>query len=164
LAAADPGVDPTDLIRSASRALDDVAVGLRGSGRGKTRFSISEAADVALDEVQAAINHGGGITGITWGLTDVNTATGGIQRGEMIVLGARPSIGKTAVGLGIGIKAANAGAGVGFISLEMGSNRLAMRALTDIAYDWNIIGRTDETARRRYETAVTDAFIAANLR
>ena len=138
LASADPGIDPSELVRSATRSLDDVAAGLRGATKGKTRFSISEAADVALDEVQAAINKGGGITGITWGLADVNKATGGIHRGEMVVLGARPSMGKTAVGLGIAIKAAQAGAGVGFISLEMGSNRLAMRALSDIAYDWNI--------------------------
>lgn len=138
LASIDPGVDPSELIRSATRSLDDVATGLSSFGRGKTRFSLSEAADAALEEVQAAIEHGGGLTGITWGLTDVNNATGGIHRGEMVVLGARPSMGKTAVGLGIGIKAAQSGAGVGFISLEMGSNRLAMRALTDIAYDWNV--------------------------
>ncbi|WP_085033911.1 replicative DNA helicase [Ensifer aridi] len=138
LASIDPGVDPAELIRLATRSLDDVAAGLRGAGRGKTRFSLSEAADVALEEVQTAIEHGGGITGITWGLTDVNKATGGIHRREMVVLGARPGMGKTAVGLGIGIKAAQSGAGVGFISLEMGSNRLAMRALTDIAYDWNV--------------------------
>ncbi len=136
LASNDPGVDPVELIRSASRSFDDVAAGLRGAG--KTRFSISEAADAALDEVQVAMTQGSGITGITWGLADVNHATGGIQRGEMVVLGARPAMGKTAVALGIGIKAARSGAGVGFISLEMGSNRLAMRALTDIAYDWNM--------------------------
>lgn len=138
LASTDPSVDPAELIRSATRSLDDVAAGLRGGGRGRTRFSISEAADTALDEVQEAIKRGNGLTGITWGLADVNAATGGIQRREMVIIGARPGMGKTAVGLGIAIKAARSGAGVGFISLEMGSNRLAMRALTDIAYDWNI--------------------------
>lgn len=137
-AASDPAVEPRELIRAATRALDDVAGELRGGIKGKTRYSLSEAADTALDEVQAAISRGNGITGITWGLADINAATGGIHRGEMVVLGARPSMGKTAVGLGIGIKAARTGAGVGFISLEMGSNKLAMRALTDIAYDWNL--------------------------
>ena len=137
-ASADPGIDPSELIRSATRSLDEIATGLRLSGRGKTRFSLSEAADTALDEVQEAMNRGHGITGITWGLTDVNALTGGLQKREMVILGARPGMGKTAVGLGIGIKAAKSGAGVGFISLEMGSNRLAMRALTDIAYDWGV--------------------------
>ncbi len=138
LAAADPASDPADLIKATTRAMDGVAAELRGGTKGRTRFSISEAADTALDEVQQAMQRGTGITGITWGLTDINATTGGIHRGEMVVLGARPSMGKTAVALGIGIKAARAGAGVGFISLEMGSPRLAMRALTDIAYDWNI--------------------------
>lgn len=138
VAASDPGMDPAELIRAATRSLDEVAAGLRVGGKGKTRFSISEAADTAIDEVQQAMSRGSGITGITWGLSDVNGATGGLHRGEMVILGARPSMGKTAVGLGIAIKAAKSGAGVGFLSLEMGSNRLAMRALTDIAYDWNI--------------------------
>jgi len=138
LAAADPASDPGELIKATTRAMDGVAAELRGGTKGRTRFSISEAADTALDEVQQAMQRGTGITGITWGLKDINATTGGIHRGEMVVLGARPSMGKTAVALGIGIKAARAGAGVGFISLEMGSPRLAMRALTDIAYDWNI--------------------------
>ena len=99
---------------------------------------MSEAADTALDEAQEAMTRGNGITGITWGLADANSKTGGLQRREMVVLGARPGMGKTALGLGTAIKAARSGAGVGFISLEMGSNRLAMRALTDIAFDWNL--------------------------
>ncbi|KQQ70901.1 DNA helicase [Rhizobium sp. Leaf321] len=138
LAAADPGADPAELIKAATRSLDDIATGLRGGVKGRTRYSLSEAADGALDEVQDAMKRGSGITGITWGLSDIDHLTGGIHRGEMVVLGARPGMGKTAVGLGVGIKAARSGAGVGFISLEMGSRRLAMRALTDIIFDWNI--------------------------
>lgn len=138
IAATDPATDASELIKATTRALDGVATELRGNGRGKTRFSISEAADAALDQAQQAIQSGSGITGITWGLADINALTGGIHRGEMLLLGARPSMGKTAVALGIGIKAAQAGAGVGFISLEMASPRLAMRAITDIAYDRNI--------------------------
>lgn len=138
LASADPHVDPAELIRLATRSLDDVASGLRGGVKGRTRFSISEAADGALDEVQEAMKRGTGISGLTWGLTDINAATGGIHRGEMVIIGARPGMGKTALALGVAIKTARSGAGVGFVSLEMGSNRLAMRALTDIAYDWNL--------------------------
>lgn len=138
IAANDAAASPSELIRTATRLFDDIAAGLRGGNKGRTRFTVSEAADTALDETQEAMTRGNGVTGITWGLADANAKTGGIQRREMVVLGARPGMGKTALGLGTAIKAARSGAGVGFISLEMGSNRLAMRALTDIAYDWNL--------------------------
>jgi hypothetical protein len=45
LAAADPVVDPAELIRTATRSLDDIATGLRGGVKGRTRYSLSEAAD-----------------------------------------------------------------------------------------------------------------------
>lgn len=137
-AAADPSSDPNEIIRGATRALDDVSSSLRGGASGRTRFSLAEAASCALIEVEEAMERGNGLTGVTWGLTDVNAVTGGLQRGEMTVLGARPSMGKTATALSIGIRGARSGAGVGFISLEMGSTKLALRAMTDIAYDWNV--------------------------
>ena len=138
LAAAEGSAVPAELIREATRALDDIATGLKASGRGKTRFSISEAAEAALGEVEAAMHRGSGITGITYGLTDINHATGGMHPGEMVVLGARPGMCKTAFALSTSIKAARAGKGVAFISLEMNAKTLVKRALTDIAYDWNV--------------------------
>ncbi len=161
LAAADPAVDPRELIRSTTRSLDDVAAALRGGIKGKTRFSISEAADTAIDQVQEAMQHGTGITGITWGLADINAATGGIHRSEMLILGARPSMGKTALALGIAIKAARTGAGVGFISLEMPSNKLAMRAMTDIAYDWNLRVPYQDLITGRVSEKDFEAIVAA---
>lgn len=134
-ASADPGTNPGELIRTASRAFDDVSSMLRSGRQRKTMFTIGEAAESAIDAVTEAMNRGNGLTGTTWGLADVNRATGGIQSGEMTIIGARPSMGKTAVSLSIAIQAAQAGAGVGFISLEMGARTLAMRALTDVAFD-----------------------------
>ncbi|MFP5077034.1 replicative DNA helicase [Rhizobium sp. YIM 134829] len=134
-ASQDPGADPLEMARHLSRAIDDIASPL-GSGRQiKTRHTFAEASAAALQAVQDAIDRGHGLTGTTWGLADVNHATGGIQRGEMTVIGARPSMGKTAVALSIALKAARSNVGVGFVSLEMGAKTLAMRALTDLAYD-----------------------------
>lgn len=134
-AAADPAADPGDLIKTAGATFDEVASCLR-SGRGrKTSFTLAEAADSAIDAAAEAMRRGTGLTGTTWGLLDVDRATGGLQPGEMTILGARPSMGKTAVALSIGIKAAQSGAGIGLISLEMGAASLGMRALTDIAFD-----------------------------
>ncbi|WP_245477400.1 MULTISPECIES: DnaB-like helicase C-terminal domain-containing protein [unclassified Mesorhizobium] len=125
-------------IQSVSSDLDTIAAELRAGPRRKSRVTLAEAAVGAFAEIEEAQQRGNGLTGITWGLTDVNRATGGIQRGEMTVIGARPSMGKTAVGFSVAVRTAKSGAGTGFISLEMGAKRLAMRALTDIAYDWGI--------------------------
>lgn len=120
-------------IQSVSSDLDTIAAELRAGPRRKSRVTLAEAAVGAFAEIEEAQQRGNGLTGITWGLTDVNRATGGIQRGEMTVIGARPSMGKTAVGFSVAVRTAKSGAGTGFISLEMGAKRLAMRALTDIA-------------------------------
>lgn len=134
-ASEDPGADPLAIARTLARSLDDISSGLRTQRRTKTRHTFAEASSDALQAVSDAMERGHGLTGITWGLTDVNHATGGMQRGELTILGARPSMGKTAVALSIGLKAAQSGVGVGVISLEMGARTLAMRALTDLAYD-----------------------------
>jgi len=159
-AASDPAANPSDLVGGMSSALDTISSDLRVGGRRETRFSIERASEIALTEIQEAMSSGAGLTGITWGLVDVNRATGGMHRGEMVVIGARPSMGKTAVAGSIALRAAKSGAGVAFISLEMSSSKIAMRALTDLAYDRNkqiaysdlITGRIDETT---YEAIIS---------
>jgi len=153
LAAADPGTSPAELIRTAAQSFDEVSSTLRSGRQRKTLFSIGEASETAIAAVADAMKRGGGLTGTTWGLSDVNRATGGMQPGEMIILGARPAMGKTAVSLSIAIQAAMAGVGAGFISLEMGARSLAMRALTDIAFnDHGSIAYSDLLTGRVSET------------
>ncbi len=136
--AADPATDVSAVLKNLARDMDALASELRVGAQRKTRGSIAEARNVAFSEVEEAMLRGNGITGVTYGLADVNRITGGIQRGELTIMGARPSMGKTAAALSIGIKGAQSGAGTGFISLEMGASKLAMRAVTDIAYDWAV--------------------------
>lgn len=137
-AANDPSADARKLIQSVSSDLDSIASEMRRGPRRKTRMSLSHAAGNAFDAAREARQRGSGLTGITWGLADVNRLTGGIQRRDLTLIGARPSMGKTTLGLSTAIKAAKSGAGVGFISLEMDADKLAARAVSDIAYDWNV--------------------------
>lgn len=127
--------DTRATIQAVASDLDTIAAELRAGANRKSRVTLAQAAEGAFVEIEEARLRGNGLTGVTYGLADVNRATGGIQRGEMTVMGARPSMGKTATGLSIAISTARSGVGTGFISLEMGSKRLAMRALTDIAFD-----------------------------
>jgi len=92
----------------------------------------------ALHETKEAMGRKGGLTGISWGLTDLNRLTGGIQRRDLTLIAARPSMGKTTFAVSVARNAAKSGAGVGFVSLEMDGNKVAQRLASDIAYDWNI--------------------------
>ncbi len=64
------------------------------------------------------------------GIPDLDYCTGGIFDGEMTVIAARPSVGKTALGLFIAIKLAREGRKVHFVSREMSSNAIGMRILS----------------------------------
>ncbi len=66
--------------------------------------------------------------GITTGISPLDTALGGpIEAGSLVVLAARPSVGKTALALQIGDHNATAGIGTGFVSVEMATPRLTRR-------------------------------------
>jgi replicative DNA helicase len=121
------------MIRQAVSRLDEIASHLRAGSRTKTRQSFAVAAQEALT---ASIEAKGrrGLTGITTGLVDLDRATGGLQRRDLILLGARPSMGKTTLGTSIARHAAESGVGVGFFSLEMDNAKLAARMVSDIAH------------------------------
>lgn len=71
-----------------------------------------------------------GITGIASGYKLLDEMTSGFQKGDLIVLAARPSMGKTALALGLARSAARTGATVGFFSLEMAGEQLMLRLLS----------------------------------
>lgn len=69
------------------------------------------------------------MTGLDTGFTDLNFMTNGLQRTDLIVVGARPAVGKTAFALNIAHNAAKKGAKVAVFSLEMADTQLALRIL-----------------------------------
>ena len=91
---------------------------------------IVTALDDAVNDIQAASERGGALSGVTTGLPTLDYLTDGLQPGEMIVLGARPGVGKTAIALHMVRAAAEAGHGCGFFSLEMSARVLGKRLLS----------------------------------
>ncbi|MBN1541881.1 replicative DNA helicase [candidate division KSB1 bacterium] len=83
-----------------------------------------------------------GITGIGSGFRQLDQMLSGMQRSELIILAARPSMGKTALALNIAINAAKAGSAVGIFSLEMSNIQLAMRLLCSEARINSHLART----------------------
>lgn len=83
-----------------------------------------------LSEIKS---HNRGITGISSGYKKLDEMTSGFQKGDLIVLAARPSMGKTALALNITARAAQHGMSVGFFSLEMGGEQLSLRLLSGLS-------------------------------
>lgn len=82
------------------------------------------------ERIQALAEHSGSVTGITTGFVDLDEKLSGFQRSDLIILAARPAMGKTALGLNFARHAAmEAGVSVGVFSLEMPRGQLATRML-----------------------------------
>jgi replicative DNA helicase len=75
-------------------------------------------------------SHRSGITGIPTRYHHLDDLTSGLQAGDLVVLAARPSMGKTALALSVALHAAQEGYRVGLFSLEMSAEQLTLRLLS----------------------------------
>ena len=86
-----------------------------------------------LDRVQEMADNPNDITGVPTGFIDLDRMTSGLQAGDMVVLAARPSMGKTAFAINIAEHVAlNEGLPVAVFSMEMGAAQLAVRIVGSI--------------------------------
>jgi replicative DNA helicase len=87
----------------------------------------------SFPKIEQLFEHKSFITGIATGFTEVDKMTRGFQRGDLIIVAARPSMGKTSLVLNIAQHVATAGSVAGFFSLEMSKEQLFMRMLASEA-------------------------------
>ncbi len=88
----------------------------------------------AYDRLDELHTHRGEISGIASGFTDLDLLTTGFQPSDLIVLAARPSVGKTSLALNIAEHAAvREGKSVGVFSLEMSKDQLVLRLISSVA-------------------------------
>ncbi len=131
-------------IEVAEKKLYDLATTGQTEGGFKAfRTSLTEAMTAA----EAAYHRAGQLTGVATGLFQLDQLLGGLHRSDLIILAARPAMGKSALATNIGFNAAQAyreemvdgqpkvtdGAVVGFFSLEMSAEQLATRMLSEQA-------------------------------
>lgn len=90
---------------------------------------IGDVLDATLVKLDEAHRHKGKLTGVPSGFTDLDNMTGGFQFTDLIILAARPAMGKTSLGINIITNAAKEGLGAGVFSLEMPAEQLAQRIL-----------------------------------
>ncbi|ARJ39038.1 replicative DNA helicase [Sporosarcina ureae] len=82
------------------------------------------------DNIELLHTRKGDVTGIPTGFRDLDKITAGFQRNDLIIVAARPSVGKTAFALNVAQNVATkAGENVAIFSLEMGAEQLVMRML-----------------------------------
>jgi replicative DNA helicase len=103
----------------------------------------------SLDHLEALYDRGESITGVPSGYTDLDEQLAGLQKSNLVIVGARPSMGKTAFALGAAAHAAMQGIPVLFFSLEMSHLEIAQRLLCAEA-------RVDATRMRNGRLLETD--------
>ncbi|WP_347548224.1 replicative DNA helicase [Pseudalkalibacillus hwajinpoensis] len=93
-------------------------------------ISIKDVLVTAYDNIELLQNSTGDITGIPTGFSELDRMTAGFQRNDLIIVAARPSVGKTAFALNIAQNVATkTDENVAIFSLEMGAEQLVMRML-----------------------------------
>jgi replicative DNA helicase len=96
--------------------------------------SLHDEMEPTFDYVEAIMSRAGSLTGIPTGYPDLDEMTGGLQNGELVILAARPSMGKTALALNIARNAAmDHQKKVAVFSLEMTTRALVLRLLSSEA-------------------------------
>jgi replicative DNA helicase len=92
---------------------------------------LSAIMEGTLDEIEAISSRGGTMVGVPTGFTDLDRLTNGLHPGQLIVLAARPAIGKSTLGLDLA-RAASIKQGMTSVifSLEMARNEITMRLLS----------------------------------
>ncbi len=115
---------PRDLVEQAERAMLEVA----HDDRQKDFRTIDEILDDELKKMEKLSREGTSLTGTPSGFRDLDEITGGFQPGNLIVIAARPSMGKSALVTNIAENAAiDHGRPVALFSLEMSETELAQR-------------------------------------
>jgi replicative DNA helicase len=121
----------------ASRLLDLAESKIFEVSTSQSRSSFSSLHDEmppTFDYIDAIMNRSGDLTGLPTGFAKVDEMTGGLQPGELIIIAARPSMGKTAFALNIARNAAlDHGKKVAVFSLEMTTRSLILRLLASEA-------------------------------
>ncbi|MFN3700945.1 MAG: replicative DNA helicase [Alphaproteobacteria bacterium] len=113
---------------------------LAESGTSRGGFvTLRDSVMTAIELAEKAYKSEGHVTGVTTGLRDMDKKLGGFQNSDLLILAARPSMGKTSLAVNMAFNAAKKfaetggkeGGRVGFFSLEMSSDQLATRILSD---------------------------------
>ena len=115
-----------DLIVKSEKQIMDVINGQKVSDFKR----VDLLTDSVIDIIEENRNKDGNLVGIDTGFPDLNNMTSGFKKNELIILAARPSIGKSTLALNFAANACRNKKHVALFSLEMGHDQLIMRLLS----------------------------------
>ncbi len=125
--AIEPSTELTELLDESQRRIFQIAERHREGDLAP----FNQVLEHAIQIIEKMQESGGGVTGLATGFIDLDHMLTGFHAGELIILAARPGIGKTTLALNIAANAAiREGKGVAVFSLEMPQDQLAMRILS----------------------------------
>jgi len=125
------GRDSSEILASAEQQVFAIA---EAGARGRTDFTpVNKALSEAFDVLQTRYANGGGITGLPTGYTEFDEMTAGLQPTDLLILAARPSMGKTTLALNMAEYAAmKTRKAVAVFSMEMSASQLALRLISSV--------------------------------
>ncbi len=119
--------DAQDVLASAEREI----LGISKAAQKRDVVRLKDVLWENLNEIDELSSADGSLTGLTTGFTDLDSRTSGLQKSDLIIVAARPSMGKTSFALNIAQNAALKGnANVIIFSLEMSSAQIGQRMLS----------------------------------
>ncbi|MBQ7079002.1 MAG: replicative DNA helicase [Fibrobacter sp.] len=119
----DPASTPDNVLQDAERDIFAIA-------DNQIRDTLKPIDNFVTPLLERLNNHKDGITGVPTGITELDTLTNGLQNSDLIILAARPGVGKTSFAMTVAANAAiKYGRNVAFFSLEMDGVQLAQRLL-----------------------------------
>ncbi len=125
--------DATDAFEELDRAEQDIfqIAESRGTRGYHTMKRLTHETIEMLETISQRRSEGAGVIGVPSGLVKLDNLTGGFQRSDMIIIAARPSMGKTGVALSLSRNAAiDYKKAVAFFSLEMSAVQLVLRLIS----------------------------------
>ena len=147
--AAQAVTDPESTARDQIEAAEQQLFSLAESGASSTGFvPFADALRGAVEMAAEAYSRDGGLAGLSTGLMDLDKMLGGLHPSDLIILAARPSMGKSSLAMNVAFDAARNyawepqadgsrktvnGGVVAFFSLEMSAEQLAMRLLAEVS-------------------------------
>lgn len=147
------GASVDELVGKAEQALFEVSDKIV---RSEYR-SMTDLLTDTFDRIEELRNNKGALRGLKTGFRDVDKKTAGFQKGDLIIIGARPAMGKTTFAQNLTYNIASINKkGVLFFSMEMSANEIIERMLSDVSgvSNWNI--RTGNLSDEEY-TKIGDA-------